>query len=212
MRPDRWIADDLLDDELREALARFTTPRRGEDGGLVWPRNEVVGVLLPEPIPLEWEQELEAREAAVEQEDAAAACPPPSPDLIATEVARRQRARQAKRTTRRLGTPTTRSRWAHVPLAALFNEAGNPLHERGNGIVECGHEPVHGSKGGRYVSITPVTGLWWCRSCRQGGDAVSLVMALQGCSRQEAEAVLFLRFGAPSGPRRRERVITIELP
>ena len=88
------------------------------------------------------------------------------------------------------------SRWAHVPLAALFADAGNRLHARG-ARWESGHEPLHGSKSGRCVLIDPSAGHWYCRSCRRGGDAATFVMDLRGSSYPAAVAWLIERYGSP---------------
>jgi hypothetical protein len=104
------------------------------------------------------------------------------------------------------------SRWADVPLAELFRQAGNPIHVRANGVIETGHEPVHASQSGRCVEIDAVRGLWWCRGCRQGGDAVTLVKQMRGSSAQEAARELTARFGPPAGARSPKRVITVVVP
>src|SRR4051794_9058880 len=59
----------------------------------------------------------------------------------------------------------TISAWQHVPLATLFEQAGNALTPRPNGTVQCGHEPVHGSRSGSCVIVWPEEGRWWCSSC-----------------------------------------------
>ena len=99
--------------------------------------------------------------------------------------------------------PFPRSRWGHVPLADLFADAGNTLHHRPNGTIETGHQPLHPSKSGQCVHIDSQRGLWYCCSCKQGGDAVGFVMALQGCDRVAAVRWLEARFGPPRGRLRR---------
>src|SRR5439155_799434 len=89
------------------------------------------------------------------------------------------------------------SRWAHVPLTTLFEEQGNRLFPRPGGLYESGHEPMHGSKSGRCVFIEPAAGRWWCRSCRQGGDAASFVMTLNGWNYARAARWLTERYGSP---------------
>jgi hypothetical protein len=197
MSPRGWVPDTEIDEETREALRTFATPRRGLDGRLYWPSDDVLGEWPPDAVPLSVEQEITTREAAAASEAAA-----PTPDFsseerLATEVVRRQAARRAKRTKPAAVPPTRPSRWAHVPLAQLFADAGNALHERSGGVVECGHQPLHGSRGGRCVTINATTGLWWCRSCRRGGDAVTLVMDLAGCTAPEAASQLAQRYGKP---------------
>lgn len=95
------------------------------------------------------------------------------------------------------------SRWAHVPIADLFHAAGNAAYERANGKIETGHEPLHSSKSGRCVVIEPEAGLWWCRSCRHGGDAAAFVMALHGWPYPRASVWLKERYGLPRKERRR---------
>ncbi len=127
-------------------------------------------------------------------------------DPVRREVARRQLARL--QTPRRTHTDAAASVWGHVPLAALFQEAGNVLRPRAAGRVETGHEPFHGSRSGRCVTISPETGLWWCRACRQGGDAVTFVQQWKGWRYSAAAAWLVARFGRPAhgrGPRGRVR-------
>jgi CHC2 zinc finger len=86
------------------------------------------------------------------------------------------------------------SRWVHVPLADLFGEY-NTMHQRGDGLVECGHEPFHTSKSGHCVLINVATGLWWCRSCRQSGDAAAFVMTTKGWSYSQAAQWLDDNYG-----------------
>lgn len=114
-------------------------------------------------------------------------------------VARRQIAKLvvAKPDGRRLRRDTP-PRWGHVPLVELFEQAGNRVHGRSGGRAECGHEPVHGSKGGRCVTIDPTRGLWYCRSCRTGGDAVRLVCQAHGLSYGAAVRWLADRYGPPA--------------
>jgi hypothetical protein len=99
-----------------------------------------------------------------------------------------------------------RTPWAHVPIATLFAEH-NPLARRPDGTVRCGHEPFHGSRSGRCVIIWPSTGYWWCSSCRTGGDAVTYVMARDGCVYAAAVQWLGERYGFPKSwqPGWRER-------
>lgn len=127
-------------------------------------------------------------------------------DPVRREVARRQLARLA---TEGAGRPTGRapSRWAHVPLADLFGQAGNTAGRRGDGTAECGHEPFHGSRSGRCVTIDEARGLWYCRSCRRGGDAARLVTDLHGCSYRRAAEWLEARYGAPAGTTVRRRPV-----
>jgi hypothetical protein len=182
------IPDADLDDETRTVYAAFITARCALDGSLVWPVDELGGFEAPDPEPADTDI---------------------GADRIAAEVARRQAARSQWSTTARHRPSHQPSRWAHVPLAELFREAGNPIHVRANGVIETGHEPIHGSQSGRCVEIDSLKGLWWCRGCRQGGDAITLVKQLRGCSAQEAARELTARFGPPAGARSPKRVITV---
>jgi hypothetical protein len=132
---------------------------------------------------------------------------------VASEVSRRQQARWDRVSGRgpvlspTSGPPSVPrpGRWAHVPLGELFAEQGNHLHARGDWLLECGHEPTHGSKSGRCVLLNPATGRWLCRSCGERGDAITFVMALGGISYQEAAARLTQRFGHGPGDAHRSR-------
>ena len=119
-------------------------------------------------------------------------------DPLCAAVAARQLARlQRTSTSAQRRTKVAASRWSHVPVSALFFEAGNRLVGHTGGMTECGHEPLHSSKSGRCVLIDPSTGRWWCRSCRRAGDAATLVMDLRGCRYPAAVAWLVERFGHP---------------
>ena len=136
-----------------------------------------------------------------------------SPDPTTRAVAARQLERLHPR--RHPSPPTSRpSPWAHVPLADLFASQGNPIHGRSDAVLECGHEPIHSSTSGLCVRINPALGRWWCRSCRQSGDAVSYLTAVRGCGYHEAAAWLTTRWGPPAdngqAARRRPRRLVLE--
>jgi hypothetical protein len=136
---------------------------------------------------------------------------------LAAEVARRQQARFGRMELRPSGTFQSRpsSRWAHVPLAKLFAEQGNRIHERSDGRLEAGHEPFHSSKSGRCILINKTAGTWYCRSCRRGGDAAAFVRMLRGCTYAEAEVWLIAQYGPPLGQlrsRRRRLMFEVVLP
>jgi hypothetical protein len=123
-------------------------------------------------------------------------------ESVRREVARRQAAALGAVSPAPSGGRTP-SRWAHVPLAALFEDAGNPIARRRRGTAACGHEPFHGSRSGTCVTIDEILGLWYCRSCRRGGDAVRFVRDLHGWGYPRTAAWLAARFGAPAGDRPR---------
>ena len=127
-----------------------------------------------------------------------------SDDSLTRVVAARQFQRlhlSSTRTTNRRAV----SAWVHVPLADLFAEQGNQVHRRADRSLECGHEPLHGSNSGRCVLLDLGRGRWWCRSCRQSGDAPIYVMAVRGCGHRAAAAWLAERYGLPAGqPARRQ--------
>jgi len=92
------------------------------------------------------------------------------------------------------------SSWAHVPLAALFAAQGNVLWAQSRGTIKTGHEPIHGSKSGTCVVIDPDRGLWFCRSCRRGGDAAGFLMALRGWDYRCAAERLRWQYGTARRP------------
>jgi hypothetical protein len=130
-------------------------------------------------------------------------------DPIEAEVARRQLAalerllrRKAVSENEDVSRDTSRntlskSKWSHVPLVDIFRLAGNRVYPRSDGTFDCGHEPCHGSKSGRCVTVNVATGRWFCRSCRQGGDAVAAVRSLFGLDYGGAIKWLTERFGPP---------------
>ena len=91
-------------------------------------------------------------------------------------------------------------RW-RADLEALFVEAGNTITRGAGGRVEAGHEPKHGSTSGSCVLLDLDDGRWYCRSCKSGGDAVTLVRDFRSCSYEEAVAYLVDRFGPPKDDR-----------
>ena len=117
-------------------------------------------------------------------------------DHLAAEVARRQRARLERSSRVRSGAA---SPWKHVPVARLFEREGNALLSLRDGTVETGHQPFHGSNSGRCVSIAPDAGLWYCRGCRRGGDAATLLMALTGEPYRRVARTLAEQYGPPIG-------------
>ena len=138
-----------------------------------------------------------------------------STDPLTRAVAARQLARLGL-SPARSGPRSARSPWAHVPLADLFVEQGNRIHRRSDGLTECGHEPIHGSNSGRCVLLDLDRGRWWCRSCRQLGDAPAYLAAVHGCRYRDAAELLAGRFGRaagrPGSGRRRRRLLEAVLP
>lgn len=203
-----FVRDDDLDGKQRAYLREFLTPRRALDGALVYPLDEIE-VDAPDALQ---------REARADDADAepAAELPPNTErsdpragyraratgtaDPIERAVAQRQLAQLERATNRPAASKLPPSRWAHVPLGELFEQVGNRLHRRADGRFECGHEPVHSSKSGRCVLIDPTAGRWYCRSCRRGGDAATLVMQLRGWTYRQAAAWLAARYGPPAEP------------
>jgi hypothetical protein len=126
-------------------------------------------------------------------------------------VAARQRAalsgarRVGQATPHETTEPRRPSRWAHVPLAELFEQAGNMVYSRADGRQECGHEPEHSSRSGRCVLLDAARGYWYCRSCHGGGDAATLVQALHGLPYMDAAGWLTERYGAPATPARKRQ-------
>lgn len=122
-------------------------------------------------------------------------------------VARRQLAKLNKKPGRSFSRRDGGRPWGHVPILDLFEQAGNRVHVRPGGRAECGHEPIHGSTSGRCVTIDPDRGIWYCRSCRTGGDVVRLAMQTQGVSGAAAVKWLVARYGPPAHRRGRLPVL-----
>ncbi|HLZ71456.1 MAG TPA: hypothetical protein VKV26_16260 [Dehalococcoidia bacterium] len=122
-------------------------------------------------------------------------------DPLARRVAREQLARLQQPGRAHPDNAPPPSRWAHVPLAELFEATGNTVRPHGRGRLDCGHEPLHGSKSGRCVIIDPSAGRWWCLSCRRSGDAASFLMALHGWPYRRAAPWLSARYGPPADAR-----------
>jgi hypothetical protein len=222
-----FVAHDALDDDARALIVQFVTPRVALDGSFVYLLDEV---------DLDALDELRrARRAAGEDSDPPPSAPPSparpgdaaSPqssndlrdvyraraaaaaDPIARATALRQLAALERAASGRSAEPAARpARWAHVPIAALFEAAGNRVLRRSNGLLECGHEPVHASRSGRCLIIDPASGRWYCRSCRRGGDAIDALRSLRGWDYRQAADWLTARYGPPAGdqqPARRRR-------
>lgn len=210
-----YVLDAELDAEQRERLREYVTPRRALDGSLVYPLDEIDAVALgvlherrrladdrddedddpPSPAPPGASSPQASRDLLAHYRERAAT----ATDPVARATARRQLAALERTTSGRPAEqPAKLSRWAHVPLAALFEQAGNRIYERSNGRFECGHEPAHGSKSGRCVLIDPALGRWYCRSCRCGGDAVAALMSLRGWVYRQAAEWLAAQFGPPA--------------
>jgi hypothetical protein len=130
-------------------------------------------------------------------------------DPVARQVAARQLARLGDRLVA-APRPVQTSPWAHVPLADLFAEQGNRLRVRSDGTIETGHEPLHTTNGGRCVLIDPGAGRWWCRSCRQSGDAATYVAAVLGGTYLVAAGHLAARYGSAAGRSRRPQRTILE--
>jgi hypothetical protein len=225
MRDCDYVYDDALDNEQREHLREYVTPRRALDGSLVYLLDELdadaLDALLSEqldddpepPTPADPTPPKPADPRAIYRAQAASAADP-----LDRTVAQRQLVRLERAANRPVASVLPPCRWRHVPLGELFEVAGNRLHRRSDGRLESGHEPLHGSKSGRCVLIDPAAGRWWCRSCRRGGDAVTLVMQLRGWDHRRATAWLAARYGPssddgrkPDRARKRERWIGVRL-
>ena len=120
-------------------------------------------------------------------------------DAAERELARRQLA-ALDRLAQRQRAPTARASvstggcFAHVPIADLFERAGNRLQVRGN-TARCGHEPVHSSRSGTCAVLWLNENRYWCSSCHQGGDVVAALMSLEGVAYREAQRRLAQRYG-----------------
>jgi hypothetical protein len=118
-------------------------------------------------------------------------------DPLTREVGRRQLAALAKAQAQKTDRIAPRiARWVHVPIADLLRKTGNTVLPAG-ARLQSGHQPVHSSRSGRCLSADPDIGWWWCTGCGTGGDAITLVMSLRGCSYPAAVAWVIERYGRP---------------
>lgn len=86
------------------------------------------------------------------------------------------------------------SRWAHVPLIALFEADGNAVIDRGDKL-QTGHSPKHTSGSGTCVVIWPDQGRYYCNSCGENGDAATYIARREGVSYTFASDMLALVHG-----------------
>ena len=124
-----------------------------------------------------------------------------SPDPLTRATARFQLERLSA--TRRTSDPRGRPAPWGSALPELFQQLGNDVRDRGTGQVETGHQPWHTSRSGACVVIDIARGLWYCRSCRTGGTALSFVMAWRGCTAAAAREWLAEHYGRPAGEQQR---------
>jgi hypothetical protein len=88
-------------------------------------------------------------------------------------------------------------RWAHVPLAELFREAGLEIRPKKDGKFQAPHSFKHGSKSG-FPLVIWEDNRWWCSSCYASGDAADfLVKTGKAADVAEAERILLERYGPP---------------
>ncbi len=86
----------------------------------------------------------------------------------------------------------TRSGWVdfqevkdQVAISTVLGEYGVKLE--GKGDNQRGQCPLHdGEKGGRTFSVNSSKGLFFCFSCKKGGNVLDLVSALDGVSIRNA--------------------------
>ena len=94
----------------------------------------------------------------------------------------------------------TRSGWVdfqevkdHVAISAVLGTYGIKLE--GTGANLRGRCPLHdGEKDGRSFSVNPNKGLFFCFSCKKGGNVLDLVSALDGLSIRNAALKLQATF------------------
>lgn len=90
--------------------------------------------------------------------------------------------------------PVKPSKWAHVPLAALFAEDGNDVVDKGDKLTSS-HVTSHTSQSGNCIVIWPIEGRYFCSSCNEKGDAADYIANRLGCERKAAEHWLAVRYG-----------------
>ena len=62
---------------------------------------------------------------------------------------------------------------------------------------KTGHSLAHSSRSGTCLSVNLTRGLWYCSSCRRGGDAIGWLVQHQGITRGQAWMALRRRYGDP---------------
>lgn len=67
-------------------------------------------------------------------------------------------------------------------LVAVFKHYGLPEPRHGEQRFKC---PIHGDKSAS-ASVNRGRGLWNCHGCGLGGDAITLIMEVDGLSQREA--------------------------
>jgi hypothetical protein len=84
------------------------------------------------------------------------------------------------------------ARYAHA-LVDLIND--DEKHWTSESRFKTGHSCAHSSKSGTCLSVDVSRGLWYCSSCRHGGDAIMWLMAAQGLRRDQASMQLYRTYG-----------------
>jgi len=81
---------------------------------------------------------------------------------------------------------TARTITPDVPIAAVVGKFGLRLRQHGRELVG----PCPRCGGRDRFAVNAAKGVWNCRGCARGGDAIDLVRHVKGCSFKEAVAVL----------------------
>lgn len=93
---------------------------------------------------------------------------------------------------RRTREDQTPAYWRQVIAEVINTEPHYSVTEAG---FKTGHGYAHGSKSGTCVSVDTQLGLWYCSSCKQGGDTLRWMMDTEDFTRGQAWQALVDRFG-----------------
>lgn len=90
------------------------------------------------------------------------------------------------------------SDWAEDALVAVMDKYGLPEPGYGERPMRC---PVHDDQHAS-ASVNRAKGVWFCHACGKGGDAVSLVEAMESVDYASARRVIEALVGVSTGQER----------
>ena len=87
------------------------------------------------------------------------------------------------------------SRWPHVPMVEVMRELGARLSETDPGKWIGGHFNKHDSRSGASLVVWSNEGVWYCSSCKRGGDIAVFVADHFAWDYRQAARWLIERYG-----------------
>ena len=91
------------------------------------------------------------------------------------------------------------ARWAHALAELIARDEPQEQRWSDQSHFKTGHSLMHGSKSGTCLSVNTERGVWYCSSCRRGGDAIGWLVVHFGQSRDQAWWSLRRAYGDPHG-------------